>query len=144
MPIWSFCINPFRSGIHFWILYSICTVFRTQKSLRLLHKYLKVFRNLRTGLNGLRDFGGLVPKMNQYLIFNHSNIYFGMNEPAWKVSDPWLEGGTYCKVRLVTTQKAWICTHTPVLGNITLLHIGHVQMKRRSFASHVPVLLVLQ
>ena len=33
-------------------------------------------------------FEGLVPKtMNQYLIFNHSNIYFGMNEPAWKVAD---------------------------------------------------------
>ena len=34
-------------------IFGSCTVFRTQRIQRLLHKYLKVFRNLRTGLNGL-------------------------------------------------------------------------------------------
>ena len=42
-----------------------------------------------------RDFEALVPKMNQYLLCTIHDIYIGMNEASWKVSDPWLEGGTY-------------------------------------------------
>ena len=33
-----------------------------------------------------RDFEGLVPKMNQYLMCTIHDIYIGMNEPGWKVS----------------------------------------------------------
>ena len=34
-----------------------------------------------------RDFEGLVPKMNQYLMCTIHDIYIGMNEPGWKVSN---------------------------------------------------------
>ena len=42
----------------------------------------------RTGLvDGFgRDFDGVVPKMNQYLMCTIHDIYIGMNEPGWKVS----------------------------------------------------------
>ena len=33
-----------------------------------------------------RDFDGVVPKMNQYLMCTIHDIYIGMNEPGWKVS----------------------------------------------------------